>query len=125
MTKAQVLGLIQSLLSAVGGFLVIKGLPDGTLTTGVGVVMGLVGLVWSFFDKSATVSSIEEGLRQVGAFVGGIFIAKGKLSVDQLNTWLGLITTLVPLILSFFAKSPTSPAAQLASMKAAATQKAA
>lgn len=111
MTKAQVLGIVQSVLTAVGGFLVAKGITDSaTITTGVGVVLGLVGMIWSFVDKTADVSTTEETLRQAGAFIGGLFIAQGKLSVVQLNTWLGLISALVPVILSFIAKgTPTTP----------------
>lgn len=105
MTQAQVLGIAQSVLTALGGFLVAKGITDSaTITTGIGVVSGLVGLIWAFKDKTADVSTTEETIRQVGAFVGGLFIAQGKLSIAQLNTWLGLISALVPVVLSFIAK---------------------
>lgn len=110
LTQSQVFGIIQSVLSALGGFLVAKGITDNvTVTTGIGVISGLVGMIWAFVDKTADVTTVEETLRQAGSFVGGIFIAKGKLSADELNTWLGLISTLVPVILSFIAKTPAAP----------------
>lgn len=110
MTQAQVLGIVQSVLTAVGGLLVAKGITDSaTITTGIGVASALIGMIWAFKDKTADVTSTEETIRQVGAFVGGIFIAQGKFSADQLNTWLGLVSALVPVVLSFIAKgTPTT-----------------
>lgn len=111
MTQAQVLGIAQSVLTAIGGLLIAKGITDSvTVTTGIGVVSALVGMIWAFKDKTADISSTEETIRQVGAFVGGIFIAQGKFSVEQLNTWLGLVSALVPVVLSFIAKgTPATP----------------
>lgn len=109
LSKGQVIGIIQSVATALGGFLVAKGITDNaTVTTGVGILVALAGMVWTFIDKTVDVTAVEETLRQAGSFVGGIFIGKGKLSVDELNTWLGLISTLVPVILSFIAKAPAT-----------------
>lgn len=109
MTQSQVLGIIQSVLSAVGGFLVAKGVTDSvTTTTGIGALIGLIGMVWAFVDKTATATSTEEALKQAGSFIGGLFIAQGKLSIDQLNTWLGLLSALVPTVLSIISRGTSA-----------------
>lgn len=100
MKKEDILSIIRHILSAVGGFLVIKGIDSGMIATGSGILLGLISVVWSVVDKTATVSAVEGALRQVATFIGGIFIAKGKLDPTQLDSYLGLLTAIIPFILS-------------------------
>lgn len=52
MSKERVLGIIRHTLTFVGGFLVMKGIVDEAIVTEiVGGVIGLVGTIWSIFDK--------------------------------------------------------------------------
>lgn len=50
--KDQLLGLIRHGLTAVGGFIVAKGLvEDSLIQDAIGAVMTLVGIVWSVASK--------------------------------------------------------------------------
>ena len=52
MTTEQILGIVRHILTALGGVLVTKGVVDeGTMTTAVGAIATLVGVVWSFLAK--------------------------------------------------------------------------
>ena len=52
MNKEQIMGVIRHTLTFVGGILLIKGLGSESLFTEIsGLVMGLVGAIWSIFDK--------------------------------------------------------------------------
>jgi hypothetical protein len=107
----QVQSVIRHILAALGGYLVIKGLDSSLIETGGGIVATIIALVWSFKAKSATQSQVAGVLRQVVTFIGGIFIAKGKLSPEQLETYLGVIAALVPILLAKLDKdsTPTTP----------------
>jgi len=100
MKQEDILSIVRHLLSAIGGYLVIKGIDNGLITQGSGVLLGLVSVIWSIVDKSATIDGVQGALRQVATFVGGIFIAKGKLDPTQLDSYLGLLTAVIPFILS-------------------------
>jgi len=100
MKREDILSIVRHILSAIGGYLVIKGIDSGLVATGSGITLGLVSVIWSIVDKSATVDAVQGALRQVATFVGGIFIAKGKLDPKQLDSYLGLLTAVIPFILS-------------------------
>ena len=52
MTSEMWLGLTRHLLTALGGVLVARGVVDtGTVQTGIGAVVTLAGIGWSFWDK--------------------------------------------------------------------------
>ena len=49
----QIKGFLRHTLTLVGGIFVAKGwVDDATMMEGVGLVMGGVGYVWSFWDKT-------------------------------------------------------------------------
>lgn len=100
MTKEQVFSLIRHILSAVGGILVGKGLlDDSTLTTIVGAVIALVGLIWSIIDHTYTLGSVEGVVRQILTALGGFLVFKGIIKPEQVETWVAVILALLPIIL--------------------------
>lgn len=51
-TKEQVLGILRHVLTALGGYLVSKGLlGDSAVEEGIGAVLTLTGVVWSVLSK--------------------------------------------------------------------------
>lgn len=109
MSREQLFSAIRHLLSAVGGYLLLKGLDGSFIEQGSGIVLGIIALVWSFKDKTATSSAVGGVLRQIATFVGGIFIAKGKLDPAELDTYLGILTALIPLLLAKLDRNSTTP----------------
>ena len=54
MSKEQIFGLLRHVLTFGAGFLVTSGLVEASdVETGVGAVMALVGIGWSFWAKRA------------------------------------------------------------------------
>jgi hypothetical protein len=50
------LGLVRHILTFVGGYLVTSGvLTEPTLSTGIGAIITLIGVVWSVIDKNKAV----------------------------------------------------------------------
>ena len=50
------LGLVRHILTFVGGYLVTSGvLTEPTLSTGIGAIVTLIGVVWSVVDKNKAV----------------------------------------------------------------------
>lgn len=52
MSQEQVLGIVRHLLTTVGGIIVSKGITDeGTMTTIVGGLVAVIGVVWSVWSN--------------------------------------------------------------------------
>ena len=52
LTKEQILGIVRHALTFIGGIVVMKGLVDETLVTGIiGGAMTLTGAIWSIINK--------------------------------------------------------------------------
>lgn len=53
LTREQIEGIIRHTLTAVGGFLITKGLidDDAIVTEVIGVALTISGIVWSIIDK--------------------------------------------------------------------------
>lgn len=100
MKREDFLSLVRHIMSAAGGFLVIKGIDNNLILQGSGLVIAIISMIWSFKDKVATIDGVQGVLRQIATFVGGIFIAKGKLSITALDSYLGIISAFIPFILS-------------------------
>lgn len=53
LNSEQIKGFLRHTLTLVGGIFVAKGwVDDATMLEGVGLVMGVVGYIWSFWDKT-------------------------------------------------------------------------
>lgn len=52
MNKEQFLGILRHTLTVLGGVLLTKGwIDDSVLTEGVGIIISLVGFIWSITSK--------------------------------------------------------------------------
>ena len=56
MTLEKTLGIVRHALTFAGGFFVTSGyITESMLTTGIGAIATLIGLVWSVIDKNKKV----------------------------------------------------------------------
>jgi hypothetical protein len=113
MTSSNLWSIIRSVLLAVASYFVGKNvfghpLDDVTATGWVSAVVGLATAIWGFFDKTTTLEGFQSALRSVGIAVGGILIGLNKLTADGLNTWLGIIAAIAPIIYSQLSKAKTA-----------------
>lgn len=108
MSKDQVISIVRHVLSVVGGLLLAYGVAQDSLITNVsGVVLGLVSIIWSIKDKTATLDQISGVIRQVLTFAGGFLVLKGVLTPEKLEATIGGVIALLPVILGQFDKIPT------------------
>lgn len=112
MNKDRAFGVIRSVLSVAGAFLLGKNLfgtaiDESTWQVILGIVMGLVGMAWSIVDKTATLEMVQGAIRQGLTFVGGLLVASGKLSAANLETWLGIITAILPFLYAGLSRKKT------------------
>ena len=100
--NSTVQSIFQSLLAAIGGFLVLKGVSDTVVAQGAGVAMGVASVVWGIIEKQANGNAIISAATNVVTFVGGILIAAGRASSSSVALWSGVVTSLVTVILNVF-----------------------
>lgn len=108
-TKIEWQGIIRTLLSAFGAFLVGKNLfghavDQSYLQEVIGLVMGVISVIWSIVDKSATVEMVQGGLRQAITFIGGLLVGAGTITGQTLDSVLGIITAIGPFIQGYLAR---------------------
>ncbi len=106
MSKDTVLSLLRTLLTVAGSYILAHNLfgpvvnQDGITQAG-GAIIALVGAVWGYFDKSTSIEGLQSAVRSVFQIVGGFLVASGKLSGQSLDTILGFITSLGPVLQSY------------------------
>lgn len=106
LTKAIGLSIFRSALTFLGAFIIGKNLPVlGALTSDTWAIIGgaaltAVGTIWGFFDKTTGADQLNSAVRSVVISIGGLFVAAGKLSQSTLDSFLGLLTAILPVISS-------------------------
>lgn len=113
MNKETILSLVRTILTAISAFVVGKHLfgttvDDATWQGWVGVVVGLGSSIWGIVDKSATIEGIQSALRSAIIVVGGLFVAKGSLTADQLTSILGAAMAIIPFLYSTLSKQKSA-----------------
>lgn len=110
----QTQSVIRAFLMAIGAFLIGHHVFTTTIDaslwdTFTGIALAAVTLVWGVLQKTTGQDQIIAFVKQLAVFVGGFLVAAGKLSADQLNTWLGIVTAILSTVLSIWykSKSPT------------------
>lgn len=96
-------GVIRTLLSAAGAFLLGRNILGHTIDESwwqeaVGVLMGIVSIVWSIRDKTATIEAIQGAARQAISFIGGLLVGAGYMTAQTLTAVLGFIIAVGPFI---------------------------
>lgn len=122
------LSLLRAVGSLLGAYLVGHAIFGHTVsqdTLGVigGAALTLASTIWGIATKSSTIEGIESSLRSIGAAVGGLFVAAGKISADQLLTILGAIVPIVAFIQSVVSKSKNRAVASGAATVSKTTNK--
>ena len=103
--KEQILSALRTLLILAGGYLLgneILGIPvdNNWVLSVTGIALGLIGVIWSWVDKTLTADKWQSLVRNVIVFGGGILISKGIISGETWQIIIGAIGTIFPWILS-------------------------
>lgn len=109
MTSERIFSILRNLLTIVGGWFIGKSLfgaeiDQNTWELVMGVVLSLVGTVWSIVDKTVTIEKIQGTVRHVISVIGGALVASGKISAEHLELILGVILAIIPLVQGYFSR---------------------
>lgn len=107
--NANVLALIRMLLSGFGAFLLGKNLFGATIDESlwqeiVGSVMVVISLIMTVVNKSSTIEMIEGFARQLLTALGGLLTGLGVVKEETYQLISGIVTSLLPYILSLLGK---------------------
>jgi len=109
MQKDAVLSILRAILTMGGSYIVGHNLFGHTVDASIwqevaGSVIALSAAIWGIADKTANIEGVQSALRSVIISVGGFLTAAGVISGDTLNSILGLITALAPILQSHLSK---------------------
>ena len=108
MSKETILSFVRTLLIAIGGYLVARGiLTDSMLQNVIGVALAVVTTIWSILDKTAGIEMIQSGIRSVVTFVGGFLLMRGKVTQETIDQVLAFLLPLASFIYSYFSRKKT------------------
>lgn len=112
MSKAVILSLIRTVLTAFGAFLLGKNifgapLDDVLWQSIIGAIIALASIIWGFVDKTNTIDAVQSGLRSVIVVFGGLLVASGKISDKVLESVLGVASAIIPFLYSILSKTKT------------------
>lgn len=115
MSKQTISSLIRAFFMIVSAFLVghhigSQAIDQTFLDTAGAVVLGVVSMVWGIADKSTGLEAFEATIKQVLVFGGGLLVATGKLTADNLNNYIGVATMLLPVLWSWVSKKKAAQA---------------
>jgi hypothetical protein len=109
--------MIRALMTAIGFFLMGKNLLGNPVDQVMmemlsGVVLAGVSVYWGIVDKTVTIEAWQSFLRQLIVGVGGLLIAKGRISAELLNDILGAALAIIPVLYSVLSRQKSNNLAQ-------------
>jgi hypothetical protein len=109
MNKETVFTLIRTLLTSVGVFLIGKNFIGSPIDQSVwqmlvGIIMAGVSVVWGILDKTIGLEMLQSFIRSVIVGLGGLLVAKGSMTPEKLESILGIVLAVLPLIYSILSR---------------------
>jgi hypothetical protein len=117
MNKETVFTLIRTLLTSVGVFLIGKNFMGSPIDQSVwqmlvGVIMAGVSVVWGIMDKTIGIEMLQSFIRSAIVGLGGLLVAKGSLSPEKLESILGIVLAVLPLVYSILSRKKSDGIAE-------------
>jgi hypothetical protein len=109
MNKETVFTLIRTLLTSVGVFLIGKNFLGSPIDQSVwqmlvGVIMAGVSVVWGIMDKTIGLEMLQSFIRSAIVGLGGLLVAKGSMTPEKLESILGIVLAVLPLVYSILSR---------------------
>lgn len=113
MNKETVFTLIRTLLTSFGVFLIGKNFLGQTIDQSIwqmliGIAMSAFSVAWGMYDKTLGLEMLQSFIRSAFVGIGGLLVAKGSLSVEKLESILGIVLALLPLVYSLLSKKKST-----------------
>lgn len=105
-TTSKITSAIRALLTAFGAYLLGRNLFGTDITESFwqelsGVVMSIVGVVWSIKARELGIEQLQATIRQFITFAGGLLIAYGTITGKDLVLISSIVPTVLPLVYSY------------------------
>lgn len=112
LSKQTASSLIRAIIMILGAFLInhhigSTAIDQTWLDAAGGIAISLFSVVWGMFDKSTSLEAFEAAIKQALVFVGGLLVTSGKISIDSLNGYIGILTVILPVVWSYVSKKKT------------------
>jgi uncharacterized membrane protein len=109
MNKETVFTLIRTLLTSVGVFLIGKNFLGSPIDQSVwqmlvGLIMAAISVAWGIMDKTIGLEMLQSFIRSVIVGLGGLLVAKGSVSPEKLESILGIVLAVLPLVYSVLSR---------------------
>lgn len=113
MSRQSIVTMIRALMTAIGFFLMGKNLLGNPVDQVMmemfsGVTLAGVSVYWGIVDKTVTIEAWQSFIRQLIVGVGGLLIAKGRVSAEMLNDILGAALAIMPVIYSILSRKKST-----------------
>ncbi len=117
MNKETVFTLIRTLLTSVGVFLIGKNFLGSPIDQSVwqmlvGVIMAGVSVIWGIMDKTIGLEMLQSFIRSAIVGLGGLLVAKGSMTPEKLESILGIVLAVLPLIYSILSRKKSDGIAE-------------
>jgi hypothetical protein len=117
MNKETVFTLIRTLLTSVGVFLIGKNFLGAPIDQSVwqmlvGIIMSATSVIWGVMDKTIGLEMLQSFIRSAIVGLGGLLVAKGSLSPEKLESILGIVLAILPLVYSILSRKKSDGIAE-------------
>lgn len=105
MTRQTLETITRSILMSLGTFIIGKNLLGSEITPDlyemvVGSVMSGVAILWGVLDKNLSIEMLQSFIRSMFVGFGGLLVAKGDLSAEALESYLGIAMAILTIVYS-------------------------
>lgn len=105
MTRQTLETITRSILMSLGTFIIGKNLLGSEITPDlyemvVGSVMSGVAILWGILDKNLSIEMLQSFIRSMFVGFGGLLVAKGDLSAEALESYLGIAMAILTIVYS-------------------------
>lgn len=113
MNRSTIETIVRGLLTAVGTFLIGKNLLGSPIDDVIwemvaGCVMSGVGIIWGVVDKSLSIEMLQSFIRSTIVGFGGLLVAKGTITPEKLESYLGIALALLTIVYSITSKAKSA-----------------
>jgi uncharacterized membrane protein len=117
MNKETIFTIARTLLTSVGVFLIGKNFMGQQIDQSmwqmlVGVIMAVVSVVWGIMDKTIGLEMLQSFIRSAIVGLGGLLVAKGSMTPEKLESILGIVLAVLPLVYSILSRKKSDGIAE-------------
>lgn len=105
MTRQTLETITRSILMSIGTFMIGKNLLGSEINPDiwemvVGSIMSAMAIIWGVLDKNLSIEMLQSFIRSMFVGFGGLLVAKGDLSAEALESYLGIAMAILTIVYS-------------------------